>query len=125
PENNQWSDQKVARCVAQPPRQPDCAIIGPIRETSKCKTGHTKSWADNCANHCCEREFKNTLRTTEGGCAAGEPIHEPGTAHSFERVAARDGERCGDIARSASVHEKCIDQSSVIQLIGRNHTARD
>src|SRR5439155_26362621 len=80
PENNRWSDQKIACCVAQPPRQPDHAIIGPIGKSSMCKTGHPKSWADNCANHRCERELKNTPRPIEGGRAAGEPIHQPGTA---------------------------------------------
>src|SRR6266480_4916080 len=111
PENNRWSDQKIARCVAQPPRQPDRAIIRPIRRTSKCKTGHTKDWADNCANRCCEREFKNTLRTIENGCATGEPIHYPGTAYGLERVAARDGKRRGGIARSGNVHQKCTEKN--------------
>src|SRR6266481_6351954 len=66
---------------------------------------------DNCANHCCERELNKPLRTIEDGCAAGEPIHQPGTAHSFERVAAGGGERCGDIARSGNVHQKCTDKN--------------
>src|SRR5206468_11913769 len=111
PENNRWSDQKIARCVAQPPRQPDRAIIRPIRKASTCTTGHTKGWADNCANRRCEREFKNTLRTIENGCAAGEPIHQPGTAYGLERVATRDGERCGDIACGSNVHQKCTDKN--------------
>ena len=41
----------------------------------------------------------------------GNLIHKPGTAHSFERVAARDGERCGDIARSGNVHQKGTDKN--------------
>jgi hypothetical protein len=43
------------------------------------------------------------LRTIEDSCAAGEPIHQPGAHQRFERVPARDGERCGDIARSRNV----------------------
>src|SRR5260370_7312983 len=94
-------------CAAQAPRQPDRANIGPIGKSTKCKTGHPKSWTDNCANHCCEREFNNTLRTIEDGCAAGEPIHQPVTAHTLKRVAARDGERCGDISPRGNVPHNC------------------
>ena len=49
-------------------------------------------------------ELENTLRTIENGYATGESIHEPGTAYGLERVAASDGKRRGDTARSRHVH---------------------
>src|SRR5262249_55975524 len=89
------------------------------------KTGHTKSWADDCANYCCERELKNTLRMIEDGCAAGEAIHQPSTAHSFERVATRDGDRCGDGTRSGSVHQKCTDKNCRPGLVTEHEQCRE
>src|SRR5260370_21201122 len=112
-------------CAAQAPRQPDRANIGPIGKSTKCKTGHPKSWTDNCAKYCCERELNNTLRTIEDGCAAGEPIHQPCTAHSFERVASRDGERCGDVARSGNVQQQYTDKNCMPAPVTQHEQARN
>ena len=65
-------------------------------KSTKCKTGYAKSWTDTVLTTAASATY-NTLRTIEDGCAAGEPIHEPGTGHRFERIAARDGERCGTL----------------------------
>src|SRR5206468_11375393 len=91
PEKNQGSENKVARCIAEPPCQPNRAVVCPIGKAGEGKTGHTESRADDGANRCCEGKLENPLRTFEEVPAAGESIHQPGAGQRLERVTGGDG----------------------------------
>src|SRR5439155_27183826 len=98
PQKNEWSDNQIARGIAQPPRCPDCPIMRPVSKTAERETGNTETGADCCTDNGGQRELKNILWPIENAGAARKMVHQPGTANRLQRVARRDAKRRKNIA---------------------------
>ena len=90
PEDDQRSYDKIAGGVAQPPCQPDRAVLRPIGETTQGQTAYSEYGTDHRTQHDGDGKFENVLRTVEDSHSVGETIDQPGAADCFKRVAGGD-----------------------------------
>ena len=94
PQDEQGSDEGVARCIAQPPRQPDRGGVSPRSEAPEDERAHADRGADHGAHQPGEdEELDHVLATIEGAQTRGKAHDKVGAHHRFEGIAGRYTQR--------------------------------
>ena len=107
PEKDQRGHDEVTGGVAEPPRQPDGAVVAPARESAQRQAGHADGGADGRAQKAGEAdEEEDAPDAIEDVPTAREAIHQLGAEQALERIAQRDRERRRDRARGTDVDEE-------------------
>src|SRR5260370_21838916 len=92
PKQEQRGYNQKSGSITEPPGQPDWPVARPLCEAANGQTAKAKCRTDCRTNKRRKREFENVLRTIENSSATRKAIHQPRSAHRFQRIPARDAE---------------------------------
>src|SRR5204863_8848566 len=111
PQKNERSDDQLRGEIAQPPGDPNRAVVIPFSETGQREAGEADRWTNERAEDGGERKLEDALRPIENPRAIGEAINEPGPAQCFKRVSSGDTERSGNGPRRGEVYQERADKN--------------
>src|SRR5947207_1574856 len=80
----QRSEHEVAGYIAEPPGNPNRAVVPPVGKPVQRKAGHAEHRADDRTDRCGEREFENALWPIKNILAAREAVHQPCADYSLK-----------------------------------------
>ena len=112
PENHDRPDDQGAHRVAEPPREPDGAVVDPVRVAGQRQAGHSDRRAHGRGEEPRQHdELEDVARPVEARRGRSRTAsHEIRAQAPLERVAHSDADRGRDGARGGDVHEEGADQ---------------
>ena len=125
PEDQDRRKDDRAAEVARPPRQPDWAVVFPIRKTAQRQTGDADACADRGAESKREREPEYVVSMIKGAEAVCDLANEPGRGQCFDGVSDRDAKGGNDVSGGQDVDQKRPDEDAGPKLIAEEEQGRD
>ena len=107
PQQHDRRDHQIPRHIAEPPREPDRAVIRPVGVPTDRQRGHAHRRAHRRAEHCGdERELEDVGRALEGVAPAGKAVDQVRANHALKRVADAEPDRGGEGTCGREVDEE-------------------